>query len=831
MRVRVFLGLVIVAIVAVACRPGPTVVPIARPSPTSLPPTPLNQEPTRRPTEAASLRAADTATSPAEITPTEPVPTATLEPTATVALATATPLPPTATSAPVTPTVTVVTLAATKVLTMPAATAQARATPVPSPTVVSYPGSGSGWAGDGGGPGNASYSPSPPLPGSLVQSWRMDLYKPDSSSGLSLRIVSMAARGDTLYAVSSQGILYRLDARTGRVQNTTTLWDEGPRGAFGARMALVGDHLVIGLGDLFMQYRGQRSPSYRSRLVVLEAGGQNRIRWQLPDYYNSGYAWLASGNILLVSTQSNGDLIAFDLATGYARWSHSDPEAWWSLLAADDSKFYLVRRPRGYPAPETEDYLRRQRFVAFNAATGKVAWESQPEIRDDVQSAMLSEGRLILIGWNPILIALSAQFGKELWRSGVSLSSYSPMAAGGGSIVGRVYDVGRNELVGVDAQNGSEKWRLSLADAYPSGLLLTRDDVFVTLHDNEKSYLRRVNAQTGKWVSTVLEETSPSYAYPGTVLAATEGRLLLGGFSLIVFAGQAVTAPSPITPVKFVTTTLPALPLYYESTVSGNGDVWRSLSDGTGAANLTNSGGDDWDPAPAPDGRLVAFESYRTGTSEFWLMRSDGADQHPLAETRNANVYNAHPSWSPDSGQIAFVSNRGGEFQVWVIRPDGSDLHPLTAEGRNTDPAWSPDGKAIAFISNRGGNDDVWLMNADGSAARQVTFTSEREASPAWSPDGRYLAFTRQVSPHAADWGQIIIKRLDGGLEILAPYSQYASDRNPSWSPDGTRLAWARKTEDPGKPQVVIARLDAGAPPAILDIRADPAWAPAAQQP
>ena len=818
MSARAFFSLIIVAIVGGACKAGPAVVPTARPSPLSLLPTfPLTSEPTQQPPDTVSLQATDTATPSGKITPTEPVPTPSIEPTATVASATDTPQPSTATSVPPTPTVTFATLSATRALTTSTPPVRAKATPTISPVTAE-------WPGDGGGPGNAHYSPSPPLPRSLVQSWRVDLYKPDSS-GLPLQIVSLAARGDTLYAVSSQGILYRLDARTGRIQTTTILWSEGPRGSFGARMALVGDHLVIGLSDLFMEYPKQRGSSFRSRLMVLEAGGQNRIRWQLPDIYNGGYLWLAAGNILMVNSQINGDIIAFDLATGHALWNYSDAEAYWSLLAADDRRLYLMRRFRGYPTPENRLY--RQRFLALDIATGKIAWEWQPELSEEVQSAMLSEGRLILVGWNSTLIAVDARSGNELWRSNSGLSPHHPLAGGDGMVVGWLGDGGRSALVSIDAANGDEKWRMPTDYSSLGGLLMTRDSIFLVTNASEKSYLQRVDVKTGNLESTILDERSPFYMYPGHVLAVANDRLFLGGFSLIAFAGQAVAAPPPITPVKFVTTTLPALPLYYESKVSGNGDIWRSLSDGTEAVNITNSGGDDWDPAPSPDGRFVAFESYRTGTSELWLMRSDGADPHPLAETRNANVYNAHPSWSPDGSQIAFVSNRGGEFQIWVIRPDGSDLHPLTGEGRNTDPAWSPDGKSIAFISDRGGKEDIWLMHADGTAARRITFTPERESSPAWSPDGQHLAFTRHAPQETGDWGQIIIKRLDGGLEVLAPYTQWAVDRNPSWSPDGTRLAWARKTEDPGKPQVIISRLNAGALPSVLNIGADPAWAPA----
>ncbi len=654
-------------------------------------------------------------------------------------------------------------------------------------------------------------------------SWRTGFGASGSLQGLPLRAVSLAARGNVLYVVSSQGVLYRLNASTGQVESQTPLWTEGPRGSSGARMVWAGENLVIGLSELFYERPGQRSPSLCTRLVVLEARGQPRVRWALPVVHNGSLNWLVTGNRLLVNNPMNGDLVALDLHTGRAVWNLSDPDRRWLFLAADEQRFFLLNRLAGYPS--AENFLRRQRFLALDAATGRIVWEWEPELSHDVQMGIVSEGRLFLIGWSPTLIALDAQTGEELWRSGAAFAAYAPMAAGDGGIVGRLQDTAQGELVMLEARDGRERWRVPLAGGFPSSLVMTRGHLFVDVYDGRQFSLRQLNAENGQVEATLLEEETTTYL--GGTMAIADGRLFIGGVAVTAFAAsRAAASPPPIVPPPFVTATLPTLPLYYESSVAGSGDVWRVLSDGTGAMNLTGTGGDDWDPAPSPDGRLVAFESYRTGTSELWLMRSDGGDPHPLAETRAANVYNARPHWSPDGRQIAFVSNRGGEFQIWVIRPDGSDLRPLTAEGRNTDPAWSPDGKTIAFVSTRGGYEDVWLMDADGRGARQITFTPERESSPAWSPDGQYLAFTRHA-PGMDDWGQIIVKRLDGGLEVVAPYSQWSMDRNPSWSPEGTRLAWARRGDDPGKPQIVIVRWDAAEPPLILGIGKDPAWAPA----
>jgi dipeptidyl aminopeptidase/acylaminoacyl peptidase len=146
-------------------------------------------------------------------------------------------------------------------------------------------------------------------------------------------------------------------------------------------------------------------------------------------------------------------------------------------------------------------------------------------------------------------------------------------------------------------------------------------------------------------------------------------------------------------------------------------------------------------PDLSPDGRLVAFGTggSREGIS---LIGIDGAGERQLT----ANEYrNRQPRWSPDGKLLAFISNRSGTSEVWTIKPDGNGLRQLTANrGANIIfCAWSPDGKLLAYdlpsstprIMEVGKpwdpNTRVALPPPDGPNSAFVAWN--------WSPDGSEL--------------------------------------------------------------------------------------------
>jgi TolB protein len=93
------------------------------------------------------------------------------------------------------------------------------------------------------------------------------------------------------------------------------------------------------------------------------------------------------------------------------------------------------------------------------------------------------------------------------------------------------------------------------------------------------------------------------------------------------------------------------------------------------------------------------------------------------------------PAWSPDGSQIAFESYRDGNSEIYVMDANGSNPVRLTDDPAwDRDPAWSPDGSRIVFQSARDCNGEIYVMNADGSNPVRLTRDASSDDDPAWSP-------------------------------------------------------------------------------------------------
>jgi Tol biopolymer transport system component len=108
--------------------------------------------------------------------------------------------------------------------------------------------------------------------------------------------------------------------------------------------------------------------------------------------------------------------------------------------------------------------------------------------------------------------------------------------------------------------------------------------------------------------------------------------------------------------------------------------------------------------------------------------RRVGAPQKFIASTQQ----DCEPVYSPDGKMVAFQSVRSGSDEIWVCNSDGSNPRQLTSVGGawTGDPSWSPDGKTLVFDSIKEGSSDLYLISVDGGAPCRLTSDPKTEADP-----------------------------------------------------------------------------------------------------
>jgi Tol biopolymer transport system component len=225
----------------------------------------------------------------------------------------------------------------------------------------------------------------------------------------------------------------------------------------------------------------------------------------------------------------------------------------------------------------------------------------------------------------------------------------------------------------------------------------------------------------------------------------------------------------------------------YVSRQAGRNGVWK-LADGTATELWSDASADHLGaPAIAPDGRRIAFAVERRGTTQLYVINSDGSHPHPIG---TALAVRGGLAWTPDSQSLIAAVVRDGEPRLSRIELDGSAPTTMASE-YSMEPAWSPDGRFLVYSgADVGTTFPLRAVSSDGRPYALPTLILTRGARRvAFVHNSGLLIFLRGEIRHKNFWS---IDPRSGVERQLTDLPADFALTDFDVSPDGTEIIFER---------------------------------------
>jgi len=163
------------------------------------------------------------------------------------------------------------------------------------------------------------------------------------------------------------------------------------------------------------------------------------------------------------------------------------------------------------------------------------------------------------------------------------------------------------------------------------------------------------------------------------------------------------------------------------------------------------------DPAPAPDGKHLAF------ASQGWIWNLN-LDTKTTVRLTNSSGIDSRPRWSPDGKRIAFVRDEGKNTAIIVKELSTGIETRIDTEAIELDPEFSKDGEWLYYTSGVSGSLNLHRHNLVSDAAEQLTALPQVERNSRRLTDGESLMYLHGAGAHRV----LRIKNLETGSDSIA---------------------------------------------------------------
>lgn len=214
-------------------------------------------------------------------------------------------------------------------------------------------------------------------------------------------------------------------------------------------------------------------------------------------------------------------------------------------------------------------------------------------------------------------------------------------------------------------------------------------------------------------------------------------------------------------------------------------DIWIIDWQRNVSAKLTLDPADDMNPIWAPDGKRVAFTSFRKGNADIYLKNANGVGpETPLLESA-ADEY--VEDWSKDGRFVAFKQTEG-EFEDLYVLPIDADGKPgkpfpiVQGPYHKAEPQFSYDGKWLAYGSDESGRFEVYVTSFP-ELDQKLKVTDSGGGRPRWRRDSKELFFLKLT-------GEVMSVDFMPGPKIAAGIPRQLYNFNAGGGANPTRHLW-----------------------------------------